>query len=207
MANTSVKILSWLFRALIFSQLACCNEVAEQNPDWVAGGPLNLDRRLVSDSKVKLSKILKPERKIALLIDKSDYLLAVLQDNQVIKIYPVVFGFGAGPDKLREGDGATPEGVFSIKQKYPHPDWNYFLWLNYPTRDSWRKHESAKSQGKIPAKAGIGSEVGIHGVPLEQNRWIDQRKNWTAGCISLKNNDIKEIYPWIQVGTRVKIIP
>lgn len=173
---------------------------------WHRGGPDNLEDIQVK-SQGALKSRLKAGAPVALLVDKSAYLMAVISAGKVIKTYPVVFGFGAGPDKLQEGDGATPEGVFRIQNKYPHPDWRYFLWLDYPTADSWRKHKAAKATGKLQPKAGIGSEIGIHGVPLDQNSWIDQRKNWTAGCISLKNTDMKELYPWIKAGTPVKIVP
>ncbi len=174
--------------------------------DWHSGGPDNLEAPQVSP-QTALDTQLNKGAKVALLVDKSAYMMAVISAGKIIKTYPVVFGFGAGPDKLREGDGATPEGVFKIQRKYPHPNWRYFLWLDYPTADSWRKHKAAKATGKLASGAGIGSEIGIHGVPLDQNDWIDQRKNWTAGCISLKNTDIQELYPWIKAGTPVKIVP
>jgi len=194
---------------VFWGMVACASE---KKPDshvlhvWNSGGPDNL-QTFQAKSQPALNSRLKAGEPVALLVDKSAYLMAVISADKVIKTYPVVFGFGAGPDKLREGDGATPEGIFRIQNKYPHPNWTYFLWLDYPTADSWRKHKAAKASGKLDASAGIGSEIGIHGVPLDQNQWIDQRKNWTAGCISLKNTDLKELYPWIKAGTPVKIVP
>jgi lipoprotein-anchoring transpeptidase ErfK/SrfK len=34
---------------------------------------------------------------------------------------------------------------------------------------------------------------------------IDRYKNWTLGCISLKNSDVEEIYTYIPVGTTITI--
>jgi len=34
---------------------------------------------------------------------------------------------------------------------------------------------------------------------------VDKYKNWTNGCISLKNEDVEEIYNYVPVGTRVTI--
>ncbi|MGE3726241.1 MAG: murein L,D-transpeptidase family protein [Candidatus Sericytochromatia bacterium] len=195
--------------AVIWGCVACEPEKVQESHSlhiWNNGGPENLESVQVKGQPA-LKTQLKAGAPVALLVDKSAYLMAVISAGKVIKTYPVVFGFGAGPDKLREGDGATPEGLFRIQNKYPHPNWTYFLWLDYPTADSWRKHRAAKASGKLDANAGIGSEIGIHGVPLDQNQWIDQRKNWTAGCISLKNTDIQELYPWIKAGTSVKIVP
>lgn len=194
---------------LFWGFAACAPEnvkVSKVQHIWQSGGPDYLEASQAKSQGV-LKTGLKAGAPVALLVDKSAYLMAVISAGKIVKTYPVVFGFGAGPDKLREGDGATPEGVFKIQRKYPHPDWGHFLWLDYPTADSWRKHKAAKAAGKLESKAGIGSEIGIHGVPLDQNSWIDQRKNWTAGCISLKNTDMKELYPWIKAGTTVKIVP
>lgn len=191
--------------------VGCANEKQNKAGDTYSGethpseSAVDLPQQV--PRQAPLAQLLKPGQTISLLVDKSAYQMAVLKGREIVKIYPVVFGFGAGPDKLREGDGATPEGRFHIQKKYPHPQWRYFLWLNYPTPDSWRKHKAAKASGKLPMDAGIGSEIGIHGVPLEQNDWIDQRKNWTAGCVSLKNPDLIELYPWIQNGTEVRIVP
>jgi murein L,D-transpeptidase YafK len=139
------------------------------------------------------------------MIDKSDYCLSILADTIIIKQYPVVFGANPKDDKLREGDQCTPEGEFRIVSKYPHKNWSKFIWINYPTSDSWSKHNAAKAGGRIPATSGIGGEIGIHGVPAGFDSLIDLRKNWTLGCISLKNKDVDEIYPYIGSNTKIMI--
>lgn len=143
--------------------------------------------------------------KISLLIEKSDYMLTILYECEKIKSYPLVFGSNPIDDKLRQGDDCTPEGKFKIRDKYPHQSWSKFLWIDYPTNDSWNKHKEAKSQNKIPQNASIGGELGIHGVPKGMDYLIDSKENWTLGCISLKNKDINEIYSISKVGTKVVI--
>jgi murein L,D-transpeptidase YafK len=142
---------------------------------------------------------------IYLEIDKSDYVLSVMADSMVIKQYPVVFGRNPEDDKLRQGDGCTPEGRFRIRTKYPHRSWEKFIWIDYPTEESWRKHRQAKQDGMIEESASIGGEIGIHGVPRGSDRMIDLRTNWTLGCVSLKNRDINDFYPYVQAGTIVII--
>ena len=66
-----------------------------------------------------------------------------------MKTYAVVFGGNPIDDKLQEGDSCTPEGDFYIINKYPHKNWSKFIWINYPTKDLWRKHEKAKAKGII----------------------------------------------------------
>lgn len=144
---------------------------------------------------------------ITLLIEKSQRRLTIYYQNQPIKSYPVVLGGNPVGNKLREGDGKTPEGLFGIRDLYPHPQWSKFIWIDYPTQESWENHINAKKQGAIPASATIGGEIGIHGVPKGRDYLVSKGQDWTLGCISLTNRDVDEIYPWLQIGTRVEIVP
>ncbi|BAZ17078.1 hypothetical protein NIES4071_89560 [Calothrix sp. NIES-4071] len=86
---------------------------------------------------------------------------------------------------------------------YPHPQRSKFMWLDYPNRESWKKHLLAKSEGEFDWFLPVGGEVGIHGVPQGSDGFIDKRQNWTLGCPSLKNKDVDEIYGVVQRGTVV----
>jgi murein L,D-transpeptidase YafK len=143
--------------------------------------------------------------KITILIDKSDYRLSVLIDTFTVKEYPVVFGGNPVDDKLQQGDDCTPEGIFKMILKYPHGEWNKFIWINYPNDESWKKHKAAKAEGLIPQDAKIGGEIGIHGVPEGFDKLIDLKFNWTLGCVSLKNKDVDDIYPYITEHTEIII--
>lgn len=144
---------------------------------------------------------------ISLLVEKSKYRLTVFDSGKAIKSYPVVFGGNPKGDKLHEGDQKTPEGIFRVKDFYPHADWSKFIWLDYPTPTSWRKHFKAKLAGEIDFALPIGGEIGIHGVPSGGDVLIDGGSNWTLGCVSLKNRDVDEIYEFVKVGTVVEIVP
>lgn len=172
--------------------------VAEKN---VKTGLINyhipFDR--ITDS-LKLKK-----NRARILVSKSKYLLTIKIDTIVVKNYPVVFGFNPIDDKLREGDGCTPEGKFKIKAMYAHKSWSKFIWFDYPNETSWVKHNQAKKKGIIPGQSRIGGDVGIHGVPKGADYAIDQRQNWTLGCVSLKNKDIAEIYKLAFIGMTVEI--
>jgi murein L,D-transpeptidase YafK len=144
-------------------------------------------------------------KQVSLRIEKTQFRLTVYVAGKPLKAYPIVLGRNPTDDKLREGDGCTPEGRFRIKAMYPHRAWSKFLWLDYPTADSWRKFNTAKRQGLIPKRAAIGGEIGIHGVPDRNDRLIDTRTNWTLGCISLKTADIEELYGVVRRGTVVEI--
>lgn len=138
-------------------------------------------------------------------IDKSDYALSIYADTLLIKQYPVVFGWNPVDDKLSQGDGCTPEGNYKVLAKYDHDAWSKFIWIDYPNKESLVKFREAKANGIISPESTPGGEIGIHGVYPGRDRNIDFRNNWTAGCISLKNKDIRDIYEYIDVGTEVII--
>lgn len=142
---------------------------------------------------------------ISILIDKSDYILSLYSDTLLIKQYPVVLGGNPVDDKLYSGDGCTPEGNFKILAKYPHKEWSRFLMIDYPNMESLAKHSNAKAKGIIPPESTPGGEIGIHGVYQEMDVIINIGQNWTAGCISLKNRDIQELYEYVKVGAKVVI--
>lgn len=104
------------------------------------------------------------------------------------------------------GDRKTPEGTLKIQDKYPHPSWSKFLWLDYPNAQSQCKHNRAKQMGDILQQITIGGEIGIHGVPIGQDALIDERNNWTLGCPTLKTQDINELYDVVKIGTIVEIV-
>ena len=118
---------------------------------------------------------------------------------------PVVFGADPIKDKLMQGDRCTPEGKFRVRDLYPHKKWSKFIWIDYPNATSWEKHKAAKTNGLIPQNAEVGGEIGIHGVPPGYDYAIDERMNWTLGCISLKNKHVDELYLIMIKGMLVEI--
>ncbi|NJL01168.1 MAG: L,D-transpeptidase [Spirulinaceae cyanobacterium SM2_1_0] len=164
---------------------------------------LNYDQPLTS-----LVATLPLEPSVTVLrVDKSDYRLTLYHEREPLKAYPVVFGPDPKQDKLYDGDGRTPEGEFTIRDRYLHPNWSRFLWLNYPTEQSRAKHRQAKQAGLIPITTIVGGDIAIHGVPENRDDLIEQRNNWTQGSIALKNRDIEELYQAVQIGATVIIVP
>lgn len=143
---------------------------------------------------------------LSILIDKSDFTLSVLVESTVLKKYSVVFGTNPIVDKVMEGDRATPEGHFLVRDFYPHKSWSKFIWIDYPTKDSWRKHNKAKAENRIPNEAAIGGEIGIHGVPDGKSNLITDKTNWTWGCISLTNTDVEELYDIVYKNMEIEIV-
>jgi murein L,D-transpeptidase YafK len=163
----------------------------------------------VPDPKEKLVDIVKKRRiksgELSVSINKTAYTVSVLHGDSVLIVYPCVFGFNPIDDKSQEGDGCTPEGRFGIRSKYAHKSWNYFIWIDYPNEESWRRFKQRKANGLIDERATIGGEIGIHGVPDGSDSLIENRTNWTLGCISLKNAHMSDLYHAIDTNTSVYI--
>ncbi len=146
-----------------------------------------------------------PSGPVSIVIDKSDYELHVYDAKGWYATYPVVFGANPLADKKVEGDKLTPEGSFRIVDKRPHAKWSRFLALDYPTPAHKARFEEWKRKGQVPRNASPGGGIGIHGTWPNDEFMIDRFKNWTNGCIALKNSDVQEVYSYIQVGTPVVI--
>ena len=140
-----------------------------------------------------------------IIIDKSDYELRVYDDNGWYATYPVVFGSKSLDDKMTEGDRKTPEGVYKIASKRPHEKWDKMMLIDYPTRADYEKFNQRKARGLVSKTAKIGGGIGIHGTWQRDDMAVDFFQNWTNGCISLKNEEVDELYAIIPVGTPVTI--
>lgn len=194
-----IKLLSTIFFIILFNNIDIKNFIIENK---------NNENKLINYnySLSKLTKELKINKhNIKIVVSKTKYRLYIMSNNTILKSYPVVFGFNPIDDKLIEGDGCTPEGEFKIKAKYPHKPWSKFIWIDYPNKISFQKHNKAKKDGIISKESKIGGEVGIHGVPQGYDNIIDDKNNWTLGCVSLKTKDINEIYDFINLDTKVLI--
>lgn len=146
-----------------------------------------------------------PIAPISIVIDKSSYELYVYDAKGWYATYPVVFGNNSLADKKMEGDRNTPEGSFKIANKRVHDKWARYLGLDYPTQESLAKFNERKRRGEIPSSARPGAGIGIHGVWPHEDFVVDRYKNWTNGCISLKNSDVEDLYQYVPIGTPVTI--
>lgn len=186
---------------IIFISLFLGGSLFSSNSNFVTN-------RYGSDAKKRIvsgtAKIL-PVGRVYLVIDKSDYELNVYDDKGWFATYPVVFGNNNLEDKKMEGDRCTPEGSFHIISKRVHDKWDRFIGLDYPTKESYERFRQRKMNGEIPASARIGGGVGIHGTWPHDDYIIDRYKNWTMGCISMKNNDVEDLYSYLPVGAAVTI--
>jgi murein L,D-transpeptidase YafK len=110
----------------------------------------------------------------------------------------VVVGLGGNPigPKQFEGDQKTPEGAYLIDRQNPNSNYHLSIGISYPNQ---RDVEFAESQGKNP-----GGDIFIHGRARKNK---GRGKDWTAGCIAVKDGEMEEIYSMVRVGTPIYIYP
>lgn len=177
---------------ILFSVFACELQLAKKDT------PKTL---LEQVTERKLDK-----KDLKIYIQKAKRALSVKYKTETLISYPCVLGFAPLGDKMKEGDGKTPEGNFAIKSMYPHKSWSFFIWFDYPNAESKKRFEERKKSGKISKTAKIGGEVGIHGVPAGYDNAIDEKNDWTLGCISLKTAHITDLYNSISSKTKIEIV-
>lgn len=164
----------------------------------------------VDHKERKIQKLRKADEKpigqVRIVIDKSDYLLRLYDEKGLFARYPVVFGAEPKLDKMVQGDRRTPEGSFSIVAIKKHKKWKMMMMLDYPNPEVLEKFERRKKKGLVEEAANPGNGIAIHGVWPNDDYLIDQFKNWTDGCISLKNEQLLDLARFVKVGTKVEII-
>ena len=141
-----------------------------------------------------------------IVVEKSCHTLNLYSHGRLVKSYPAVFGRKPGR-KLYQGDKRTPTGLYAIIDKAYHNRWARFMLLDYPTEHNVYIYWQHVASGQVPQSGGrylgVGGAIGIHGSDNEKFNRVGV--NWTLGCISLSNEDVKELYEQVPTGTLVYI--
>lgn len=127
------------------------------------------------------------------LVIKHERKMYLQKKGQTIKTFTVALGPNPTGQKEYEGDGRTPEGIYTLDwQRWETPVFHSFH-ISYPNKaDSIR----AKTKGLKP-----GSNIMVHGT----SKGIKTKKDWTNGCIALTNNDMIEFRKMVFQDTVIEI--
>ncbi|MFA7283532.1 MAG: L,D-transpeptidase family protein [Candidatus Omnitrophota bacterium] len=120
----------------------------------------------------------------SVLVDKSQNILMLKSDEEIVKTYIVSTG----------KNNCTPAGTFKVVNKLANPTWFKAGAVVPP-----------ESQENVLGTRWMGFDLagyGIHGTTEPQ----DLGKQVTQGCVRLKNSDVEELYDIIPAGTEVTII-
>lgn len=135
------------------------------------------------------------------LVKKSRRVLYLLDGRTVVRSYHIALGTHPKGDKRKAGDGRTPEGIYTLDFKNPDSAYYKSIHISYPSpADIW----IAKQSGVNP-----GGQIMIHGQKngYQQFTRVNQRFDWTDGCIAVSDKAMDEIWKLVAVGTRIKIDP
>ena len=132
-----------------------------------------------------------------ILIEKSARRLTVFRDGQAVRTYKIALGFAPVGDKVQQGDGKTPEGMFTITRRNPNSKYHLSLGIDYPQANDIAR---ARAAGVDP-----GVDIFIHGQPNGFGKLATIPTDWTAGCIAVSDTEIEELWRVVATGTTVEI--
>lgn len=131
-----------------------------------------------------------------LVVYKGERKMHLVNGRKALKTYKIGLGGNPVGPKRIEGDGKTPEGLYFIDRQNPNSSYHLSLGISYPNETD---RETAKAMSKEP-----GGDIFIHGR-ARKNR--GRGRDWTAGCIAVKDREIEEIFSMVRIGTPIFILP
>jgi hypothetical protein len=171
--------------------------------------PLSADEEALNLRPLRL-----PLRDPRVVVEKGARRLRLYAGGELVRVRRVALGFEPAGDKVKQGDGRTPEGDFYVCMKNERSKFYLSLGLSYPneedaarglregliTKAAAASIVRAVRAGRCPAwNTALGGEIFIHGGGATGD--------WTFGCVALENPEIKELFDTIPAGTPVRIEP
>ena len=155
-----------------------------------------------------------PLKNPLIVVIKSKRRLELYSDGALVRTYKVGLGLNPIPDKIRQGDHATPEGDFYVFTKNDKSAFYLSLGISYPNiEDAERglsqqlitraQHDAIvraiRRKATPPQNTRLGGDIYLHGNGAGSD--------WTWGCVALENDEMKELFDAVAVGTKVTIKP
>ena len=158
-------------------------------------------RPLAAIAVVLLGNVLGASTVDKVVVNKSKRELLLMSGKQVLKSYRVALGRNPVGPKKQQGDGKTPEGIYTISGRNAASAFHRALRVSYPNPADRAR---AKRAGVSP-----GGDIMIHGLPHGQGSIgaAHRLTDWTEGCVAVTNAEIEEIWRLVPDGTTVEINP
>lgn len=140
------------------------------------------------------------ERADRVLVRKAQRRLELYREGRLLRSFRVALGFEPVGDKRHQGDGRTPEGVYTLSRQQTRR-YGPGLHVSYPRAGDARRAEAA---GVDP-----GGDIYIHGLPVGLSVIGEDhaRFDWTNGCIAVTDDEMAEIWARVVDGTPIEILP
>lgn len=131
------------------------------------------------------------------VVNKGARRMHLVNGSTVLKSYDIGLGNEPVGHKQFEGDGKTPEGMYFIDRFNPRSTYHLSVGVSYPNTND---KAYAAAYRRNP-----GGDIFIHGRGPEGNAAAPKKRDWTAGCIAVTDEEIEEIYAMVQTGVPVMI--
>jgi lipoprotein-anchoring transpeptidase ErfK/SrfK len=170
--------------------------------------------RPTDDQPPDRSPLKLPLTRPKIVVKKGRRELLLFSADKLVRRYRIGLGLNPVGDKVREGDRRTPEGDFYIFTKNDKSAFYLSLGISYPNNAAaergLRDHLITRSQYDAimqalrakkapPQNTPLGGEIYIHGNGAGSD--------WTWGCVALENEDVRELFNAVSVGTPMTIEP
>lgn len=203
----SLKAIAALAALLL---TACAGNLTSQP---VSAGPRSITRE-ASTAEQDRSPLRLPLIDPKIVIKKARRQLLLFSKGKLVRTYRIGLGLSPLGDKVRAGDRRTPEGEFYVFTKNEKSAFYLSLGLSYPnaahaarglrdgliTRAQYDAITRALRAKKAPPQnTRLGGDIYIHGNGAQSD--------WTWGCAALENENIRELFDAVSVGTPVVIEP
>ncbi len=149
-----------------------------------------------------------------IVVKKGERRLTLFDGDREVRVYRIGLGFAPVGDKVRQGDGRTPEGSFYVCVKNVASKFYRSLGLSYPNKEhatrglrdgivNRAQHDeiirALATHQRPPWDTRLGGEIFIHGN--------GSSSDWTWGCVALDDADMKELFEAVPKGAVVVIEP
>ncbi|MEN8192365.1 MAG: L,D-transpeptidase [Bacteroidota bacterium] len=172
--------------------------------------------KIISEKNVNL------DSNINLQIDKKKQKLMLYSDTTFIKSYKIACGRSQSNIKRSSEDYVTPTGEYFVCSIGKSENYYKLFKLSFPNKEdaseALKEGDISKEEyGKIMNSFNsdscsyyntqLGANIGIHGIGVYNFIFknLPFVFNWTNGSISISNESIDEIFPYVKIGTKVII--
>lgn len=137
----------------------------------------------------------------SIVVEKAQRTLTLYSGGYVVRTYRVALGKQPAGDKIRRGDGRTPEGLFHVDFKNPQSKYHMALHISYP--------DAAHAQRAASLGVSPGGDIMVHGLPPAYANLgaAHTEYDWTEGCIAVTDKEIEEIWRAVPAGAPIQIKP
>jgi murein L,D-transpeptidase YafK len=198
----------------IASSLACQQRTSLASESWGRSTVPVAEEQPRVPSLPQNAALKLPLRNPRIVVIKSKRRLELYAAGALVRTYKIGLGLNPIPDKQRQGDRATPEGDFYVFTKNDKSAFYLSLGISYPNAEDAARGlrdglisrgvhdrivQASKRKATPPQNTALGGDIYIHGHGAGSD--------WTWGCVALENENVKELFSAVPVGTPVTIKP